>query len=155
MTLEFGIWLVVVLGILGLGMGSMVQAYRRPLKNVVLFPVPLSQSSQSLSETTQAEFAAGCRAFTLGQFPRAIEAFTTVIEREPACGEAVHNVGLAQANLGNDGLAVRALLQASGQYDQQDNRPGFDQVKRQLEQLAERRRGMGTKAVVPPAMGDL
>ena len=39
--MEFVIWLSVVLGVLGLGMGAMVWAYRRPLGQSALFPTPV------------------------------------------------------------------------------------------------------------------
>jgi tetratricopeptide (TPR) repeat protein len=136
---EFWVWLAVVLVILGGGMGTMVLAYRRPLKNTVIFAAPLREPSIPLAIAAQNQFQQGCQYFCLGQFPRAIDCFTEAIRLEPACAEAFHNCGLAYANLGNDNYAVRALLKAEALYDQQSTRWGVERIKAEMEQLAGRR----------------
>lgn len=144
MTTQLIAWLVLVLGILGVGMGSMVWAYRRPLGNRVLFPQPISEPSMPMSEQARRQFDAGREAFARQRFVRAVERFTQVMEQEPNCAEAFHNCGLAYANLGTDGLAARALVKASECYDQQGTKAGLDLVKQHLQQLAERPEGVGT-----------
>ncbi len=138
MSSELIIWLTVVLGILGLGMGSMLWAYRRPLESTVLFPEPMREASLPLSDRARTQFQVGCEAFQRGRFNRALNEFTAVVEAEPTCAEALHNYGLACANLGNDGLAVQALVKASDLYDQQGTKAGLDHVKQDLKQLADR-----------------
>jgi tetratricopeptide (TPR) repeat protein len=138
MSTELITWLVVVLGILGFGMGSMLVAYRRPAGATVLFPAPVTELSMPVVERARALFQSGINAFEQGRYAQAIGHFSQVIELEPTCAEALHNGGLAYANLGNDNLAVSALLQASDRYDQQGTKAGLDRVKYALEQVAAR-----------------
>lgn len=138
--MDLVVWLTVVGGILGLGMGAMVWAYRRPFKNRVLFAMPLVNPTLPLSDQGSRQFQEGCEAFQRGQYARAIDGFSQVIQTEPACAEAYHNRGLAYGNLGNDGLAVAALVKASDLYGQQDTKAGLDRVKQHLELLADRQR---------------
>lgn len=147
MTKELMAWLVVVLGILGVGMGSMVWAYRRPLGNV-LFPVPVLEPSMPIQTKARSQFEAGCESFKRQRFVRAIEQFTRVMELEPNCAEAFHNCGLAYANLGTDGLAARALVKASEGYDRQGTKAGLDLVKQHLQQLAKRPRSTASSLPV-------
>jgi tetratricopeptide (TPR) repeat protein len=142
---ELAIWLSVVLAILGFGMGVMVWAYRRPLGNSALFPAPVGALSTPLGDDARTQFEAGIVAFAQGRYPAAIDAFSAVMTAEPNCAEAFHNGGLAYANMGTDGLAVRALLKASELYDRQGTKPGLDLVKQQLEQIAGRR-GLSPRA---------
>jgi hypothetical protein len=140
MSSELIIWLTVVLGILGFGMGSMLWAYRRPLGASVLFSEPVPAPLLPVGDRARTQFQTGCNAFRRGRFTQAMTEFTAVMNAEPACAEAFHNYGLACANLGNDGLAVQALVKASDFYDQQGNKAGLDRVKQDLEQLADRQR---------------
>ncbi|MBE9137648.1 hypothetical protein IQ254_10545 [Nodosilinea sp. LEGE 07088] len=137
--MELVIWLSVVLTILGLGMGAMVWAYRRPLGNSALFPTPVTELSVPISDGARAQFEAGCAAFAAGRYPAAIDQFTNVMVAEPDCAEAFHNGGLAYANMGTDSMAVQGLLKASDRYDRQGTKPRLDLVKQQLEQIAGRR----------------
>lgn len=138
--MELAIWLVMVVTVLGIGMGSMVWAYRRPLGTEPLFGVAMTSSSLPLSERAREKFEQGCGAFHQGRYAAAIAAFNRTLEREPGCAEAWHNSGRCQANLGQDGLAVEAFLQASDRYNQQGTRAGLDAVKQDLEALAHRQR---------------
>ncbi|NJL48187.1 MAG: hypothetical protein HC929_12765 [Leptolyngbyaceae cyanobacterium SM2_5_2] len=95
-------------------------------------------ASVPVGERARTQLQAGCDAFRRGRFNRAVTEFMAVMTAEPACAEAFHNYGLACANLGNDGLAVQALVKASDLYDQQGTKAGLDQVKQDLEQLADR-----------------
>jgi hypothetical protein len=138
MTKELMAWMIVVSGILGLGMGSMVWAYRRPLGNRALFPTPIAEPSVPIADKARRKFDEGCEAFRRQRFVGAVERFTEVMELEPDCAEAFHNCGLAYANLGTDGLAARALVKASECYDRQGTKSGLDLVKQHLQQLAQR-----------------
>lgn len=138
MSTELITWLVVVLGILGFGMGSMLVAYRRPAGATVLFPAPVNELSTPMTEQARTLFQAGVTHFERGNYAQAIGQFSQVMELEPTCAEALHNGGLAYANLGNDNQAVQALLQASDRYDQQGTKAGLNRVKYALEQVAAR-----------------
>lgn len=142
MSTDLVTWLVVVLGILGLGMGSMWVAYRRPMGASVLFPAPVADLSVPLGDRARTLFQQGIAAFERGRYSQAIDYFSQVASAEPTCAEALHNGGLAYANLGNDNLAVKALLQAGDRYDQQGTKAGLDRVKQALEQLAARQKGL-------------
>lgn len=146
MSTELITWLVVVLGILGLGMGSMWVAYRQPMGASVLFPAPVAELSMPMGDQTHTQFQQGVAAFERGRYAQAVDYFSQVASAEPTCAEALHNGGLAYANLGNDNLAVKALLQASDRYDQQGTKAGLDRVKQALEQLASRQKGMREQA---------
>lgn len=137
MSTELISWLVVVLGILGFGMGSMLVAYRRP-GGTALFPAPVVDLSAPLGEAARTSFQRGLEAFERGRYAQAIGQFSQVVALEPGCAEALHNGGLAYANLGNDTLAVQALVQASDHYQQQGTKPGLDRIKYALEQVAAR-----------------
>lgn len=136
--MELAIWLVMVITILGVGMGSMIWAYRRPLGPTPLFEMAITPSSLPLSDWARQQFEQGCQAFGQGHYVTALTAFNRTLEWEPGCGEAWHNRGRCQANLGQDGLAVEAFLQASDRYDHQGTRPGLETVKQDLEALARR-----------------
>jgi hypothetical protein len=139
-------WFTVVMAVVGGSMGFMVWVYRRPLENRALFLEPVTTLSMPLSSTARQTFEAGCRAFQSGQFSSAIKTFMKVSKAEPTCGEAYQNYGLAQANLGIDDLAAKALVKASDIYAQQGNRVGLELVKQQLERLAERRQRLSQSA---------
>jgi tetratricopeptide (TPR) repeat protein len=138
MSTELITWLVVVFGILGIGMGTMLRAYRRPAGARVPFPAPVRELSVPLSDRARDSFQTGVATFERGRYAQAIGQFTQVLATEPACAEAIHNGGLAYANLGNDNLAVQALLKASDLYAQQGTQAGLERVKYALEQLAAR-----------------
>ncbi|MBU6229360.1 MAG: tetratricopeptide repeat protein [Cyanobacteria bacterium REEB459] len=138
--MEAVIWVVMVVTILGLGMGSMIWAYRRPLGPVALFGVAMTSSSLPLSDRARQKFEQGCEAFQQGRYAAALAAFSRTLEWEPGCSEAWHNSGRCQANLGQDGLAVEAFLEASDRYDHQGTRSGLEAVKQDLEALAQRQR---------------
>lgn len=149
MSTELITWLVVVLGILGVGMGSMLRAYRRPAGLTVLFPAPVVALSVPLADAARARFQAGVADFERGRYAQAIGQFSQVVEQAPTCAEALHNGGLAYANLGNDNLAVQALVQASDRYDQQGTKAGLDRVKYALEQVAARQTHLRVRPAQP------
>ena len=146
-SLEFAVWFSVVTTILGGGMAAMILAYRRPFKNAILFPAAIQTSSIPLATHAETQFRKGCRQFAQGRFLPAIRCFIQVVDMEPKCAEAFHNLGLAYANLGNDDYAVQALLKANEFYDQQDSGDGVVRILAQMEQLAGRRRDLSNRSV--------
>lgn len=140
------VWLVLVTGILGGGMGTMAWYYRRPLRNAVLFPAPVDELSVPIQGAARQQFDQGCEQFRLGRFPRALEHFIAAAEQEPACAEALHNCALAHANLGNDNYALRGFLKAEALYDRQGSKDRIDAIKAELEQLKQRRVALAAQA---------
>lgn len=140
------VWLVLVAGILGGGMGTMAWYYRRPLRNAVLFPAPVDQLSSPISGAGRQQFDQGCEQFRLGRFPRALEHFIAAAEKDPTCAEALHNCALAHANLGNDNYALRGFLKAEALYDRQGSKDRIDAIKAELEQLKQRRVALAAQA---------
>lgn len=135
---DFWIWVVVVLVILGIGGGSLVITTLKPLGQKIPFPTPMTHLSLLISEAAQASYQAGIDAYQAGRYGAAIERFDRLIQQEPNCPEGYHNRGLAQANLGKTNLAVSDLLKAGEIYDQQGTKEGIDRVKEQLEALSRR-----------------
>ena len=133
---NFLIWAIAVLAILGIGVGSIAITYFRPLGTAIVFADPILSPSTALSPVSNEQFQRGCKAFQAGQFRLAIDAFSQVLESDPACAEALHNRGRGQANLGDNNLSVRDLLAAGERYDQQGSKAGVDQIKGDMERIA-------------------
>ena len=132
---NFIIWAVVILGIAGFSIGSMVNAYRQPISQAPFPNAAIDQPSTPLASATLAIFVGAVGTYKAGDYRGAIEQFTQVVEQEPGCAEAWHNMGLAYANIGDNNKAVRSLLKASAAYDQQDTKAGIDRIKQELEVL--------------------
>ncbi|MEM8809218.1 MAG: tetratricopeptide repeat protein [Cyanobacteria bacterium P01_G01_bin.38] len=138
---DFWIWVVVVLIILGIGGSSLVITTLRPLGRQIPFPAPIADLSLLISNTAQSTYQAGIKSYQAGRYDAAIDRFNQLIQQEPNCPEGYHNRGLAQANLGKTNLAVNDLLKAGELYDQQGTKDGIDVVKGQLETLSQRVKG--------------
>ncbi|MCG8363036.1 MAG: hypothetical protein MJA27_06860 [Pseudanabaenales cyanobacterium] len=138
---DFLIWAIAVLAVLGIGVGSIAITYFQPLGSSIVFADPITSLSTSLSSKAAEQFQQGCEAFQAGQYRRAINAFSQVIETEPACAEAFHNRGRVQANLGDNMLSVRDLLAAEDRYDKQGAKAGIDRIKGDMERIAAGLRG--------------
>ena len=133
---DFLIWAIAVLAVLAIGVGSIAITYFRPLGSSIVFAKPIKSPSIPLSSQAAEQFQQGCEAFQAGQYRRAVNYFNQVIEIEPACAEAFHNRGRVQANLGDNTLSVRDLLQAGEHYDKQDTKAGIVQIKDDMERIA-------------------
>ena len=129
------VWAVVVLGIGGFAIGSMINAYLQPIPAVPFAGELVESLSMPLSTAAQERFAGAVGTYKAGDYRGAIEQFTRVIEEEKGCAEAWHNVGLAYANIGANNKAVRSLLKASDAYDKQGTKAGLDRIKQNLETL--------------------
>jgi tetratricopeptide (TPR) repeat protein len=116
------------------GIGVMVWAYLGSGSVSVLFtevnPVP-----PSLPDASQPAFQTGIRAYIRGHYRRAIVSFNRVIEQQPRCAAAQHNLGLAYANLRQDDRATLHLLKAAQLYAEQRNPVGVVFVKSHLQTL--------------------
>lgn len=134
-TPDFFVWAFVVLGIGGFAVGSMVNAYVKPIPAVPFKDEVVDEPSIPLANAERQTFVGAVGTYRAGDYRGAIEQFTKVIEVEKNCAEAWHNVGLAYANVGDSNKAVRSLLKASEAYDQQLTKEGLDRVKQNLETL--------------------
>jgi hypothetical protein len=121
-------------GIAASGLGILIWAYNGSGSVVVLFrevmPVP-----DDLGATEQTLFQQGIAAYITGQYRRSAERFSQ-IRTHPA---ALHNLGLALANLRQDDRATRELLNAAAAYQEIDDRPAIDLVKQQLTKIRQRK----------------
>ena len=130
------VWAAVVLGIGGFAIGAMVNAYVKPVSAIPFKKEDaIDQLSMPLSSAAQEAFVGAVGTYKAGDYRRAIEQFTKVIEEEKGCAEAWHNVGLAYANVGDNNKAVRSLLKASDAYDKQGTKAGLGRIKQNLKTL--------------------
>jgi len=132
---NFAVWAVVVLGIGGFAIGSMISAFRKPINQTPFPDAALKESSIPLSEPAASAFIAAAQTHQSGDYRKAIEQLTPVVVQEPNCAEAWHNIGLAYANVGDNNKAVRSLLKASDAYDKQGTKEGIKRIKNDLEIL--------------------
>lgn len=134
-TPNFIIWAVVVFGIAGFAVVSMVNAFRTPI-TVAPFPdSAIDRPSIPLAEAAMTGFVGAVGTYKAGDYRGAIEQMTKVIELEPNCAEAWHNIALAYANVGDNNKAVRSFLKASDAYDTQGTKEGIDRIKQDLAAL--------------------
>ncbi|MEM8505621.1 MAG: tetratricopeptide repeat protein [Cyanobacteria bacterium P01_D01_bin.1] len=129
------VWIAVVFGIAGFAMFSMLSAYRRPIEQAPFPNLVVETSSIPLSALAQTLYVSAVGTYRSGDYRGAVEQFTEVLNIEPNCAEAFHNLGMAYANVGDNNKAVRSLLKAGEAYAQQDTKAGLDQVKQALEKL--------------------
>jgi hypothetical protein len=127
---------IVTLGLIATsGLGILIWAYNGSGSVAVLFrevmPVPAE-----LTAADQLLFQQGIAAYITGQYRRSAERFSQ-IRRHPA---ALHNLGLALANLRQDDRATRELLNAAAAYQEIDDRPTIDLIKQQLTKIRQRKR---------------
>ncbi|MEO0539064.1 MAG: hypothetical protein AAF215_35075 [Cyanobacteria bacterium P01_A01_bin.123] len=139
-TFNLLLWIGVIGGLFAFATWAMITAYVRPPKQAIAFLAPIEALTLPLSGDAHQAFQAGCEAFRGRQYRNAIDDFTTAIAQAPDCGEAYHNRGRVQANLKQDNLAVKDLLDAGDRYDQQGTKAALDQVKQDLELIASRSR---------------
>lgn len=133
--LNFAVWAVVVLGLGGFAIASMISAFRKPVNQTPFPSTTLKEASIPLSGTAASAFIAAAGTYNAGDYRKAIEQLTPVVEQEPNCAEAWHNIGLAYANVGDNNKAVRSLLKASDAYDKQGTKEGIERIKQDLETL--------------------
>ena len=132
---NFAIWAAVVLGIGGFAIAAMIRAFYNPLTRVPFPSDPVASPSIPLTQPANSAFAAAVATHKAGDYRKAIEQLTPVVEQEPNCAEAWHNIGLAYANIGDNNKAVRSLLRASDAYDKQGTKEGIERIKKDLETL--------------------
>jgi len=127
--------LALIIGLTGFAIGSMVQAYKKPIDDIPFPNEAINQPSLPLSQTCLALFISGVGTYKAGDYRKAKDQFTQVLEQEPNCAEAFHNLGLAYANIGDNDKALRSFLKASDAYDQQNTKEGLDLIKQHLQTL--------------------
>ncbi len=132
---NFIIWAVVVFGIAGFAITSMLSAFRRPIDQIPFPNAVVNRPSIPLSEAAMTGFVEAVGTYKATDYRRALEQFTKVVEQEAGCAEAWHNIGLAYANVGDNNKAVRSLLKAGDAYDKQGTKEGIDRIKEDLETL--------------------
>ena len=147
---SFLVWAIFVGAIAAFAIITMSQAYVGSGSLALVFaePVALANASAESSAQTNAEialFQQGSTAFQAGNYRQAADRFATLLQRHPNLAEAYHNRGRAIANLRSDNEAASTLVKAGELYLQQDNTAGYEQVKRDLQQLKEKR--MAEKAL--------
>ncbi|WP_158534993.1 hypothetical protein [Acaryochloris thomasi] len=131
-TPNFLIWAVVVFGIAGFAIVSMVRAFRTPIA-VLPFPdTVIDLPAISISDAVMADFVSSVATYKTGNYQDAISQMMPVVEQEPSCAEAWHNIGLAYANVGDNDKAVRSLLKASDAYEQHKTQAGIERLKQDL-----------------------
>ena len=133
---NFIVWAVVVFGIAGFAITSMLSAFRKPIAETPFPDAVLDSPSIPLSSSATSAFTGAVGTYKAGDYRGAIEQLTPVVESEPNCAEAWHNIGLAYANVGDNNKAVRSLLKASEAYDKQATKSGIDRIKQDLKLLA-------------------
>lgn len=138
-ALDFLVWVGVVAAVLAIGMGAIAAAYFWPTGKSVVFDQAIAPAP-ALAPSAQVSFQQGCEALAAKQYRQAIRNFANVIDQDPNCAEAYHNLGLTFANLGDDQAALRNLLRASDLYDQQGDKTGLDTLRSTLETLRSQRK---------------
>lgn len=129
------VWVAVVFGIAGFAMFSMLSAYRKPIEQIPFPDLVVETPSIPLSTAAQTLYVGAVGTYKAGDYRGAVEQFTELLNKEPNCAEAFHNLGLAYANIGDNNKAVRSFLKASDAYAQQDTKEGIAQIKQALERL--------------------
>jgi len=132
---NFIIWAVVVFSIAGFAITSMLSAFRQPIDQIPFADTVVEHPSIPLSEAAMTGFVGAVGTYKATDYRGALEQFTKVVEQEPSCAEAWHNIGLAYANVGDNNKAVRSLLKAADAYDKQGTKEGLDRLKEDLETL--------------------
>lgn len=129
---NFLIWAVVVFGIAGFAIASMISAFRTPIA-VLPFPdTVIDMPAVPLSEAVMADFTHSVATYKKGNYQGAIVQMMQVVEQAPSCAEAWHNIGLAYANIGDNDKAVRSFLKASDAYNQHKTQSGLERLKQDL-----------------------
>jgi tetratricopeptide (TPR) repeat protein len=135
-NLSFGLWLGVVLLIVGIGLTSMISAYWGQESVTVIFPEPLTRPADAPLPTLQPEaaeaFEQGCLAYQASQYRRAVDEFTKALQQDSTFAEAYHNRGRVIANLRRIPEGVADLVKASELYLQQGNSSELAQLKQDL-----------------------
>jgi len=127
--------IALITGLTGFAISAMVKAYNQPIDEIPFPNATIDQPSLPLSQACLALFISGVGTFKAGDYRKAKDQFTQVLEQEPNCAEAFHNLGLSYANIGDNDKALRSFLKASDAYDQQDTKEGIDLIKQHLETL--------------------
>lgn len=127
--------IALITALTGFAISTMVKAYKKPIDQIPFPDAAIDQPSLPLSQECLALFVSGVGTFKSGDYRKAKDQFAAVLEKEPQCAEAFHNMGLTYANIGDNDKALRSFLKASDAYDQQNTKAGIDLIKQHLNQL--------------------
>ncbi|MCU0544086.1 MAG: hypothetical protein MUE44_18245 [Oscillatoriaceae cyanobacterium Prado104] len=134
---------VIVVVALGVGLGTMTWAYSGKGSISVLFPEPILSSPEfpdtDIGRKAAVDFQQGIEAYQSGKYRKALDKFTSALQRVETLAQAYHNRGLVFANLRSDSEAVADLLRASELYQQQGNGSAIGLIKQNLEALKQRK----------------
>jgi tetratricopeptide (TPR) repeat protein len=137
-TSHLGLVVVVLFGVAGSFVGTMLWAYQGSGSVAVLFrevmPVPVG-----LPDGARSAFQSGVSAYIAGNYRPAISSFSKVLQADPGCIAARHNCGLAYANLRQEDSAMVSLLKAAEGYGAIGDSNSVALIKRQLEAIRERK----------------
>ncbi|MGB3495805.1 MAG: hypothetical protein WBA57_23955 [Elainellaceae cyanobacterium] len=136
--LPFITWFGVVAIALGVGMGSMLWAYKGKGTPKILFTDAVLMSPQLRKTNVASTFHQGYDAFQAGNYPESLMAFSDVIREVPDSAEALHNRGLVLANLGKDNESVQDLVQAAEVYAARNNGTAIAIIRQQIEVIKQR-----------------
>ena len=134
-TPNFLIWAIVVFGGTAYAVITMVNAYRKPISEAPFPDSVVERPSVVIDSDAMGQYVGAVGTYRAGDYRGAIEQFTEVLNQEPNCAEAFHNLGLAYANIGDNDKALRSLLKAGDAYDKQRTKEGLDRIKEDLEVL--------------------
>jgi tetratricopeptide (TPR) repeat protein len=147
-TLNLGLVIVVLSGVAGAFVGTMLWAYQGSGSVAVLFrevmPVP-----EGLSDAARSAFQSGVSTYIAGNYRPAIGSFSKALQADPSCQAARHNRGLAYANLRQEDSATINLLAAAEGYGAMGDRKSVALVKRQLEAIRLRKLSRETPQIAP------
>lgn len=136
--LPFVTWFGVVAIALGVGMGSMLWAYRGKGSPQILFTDAVLMSPRLRKTDAASTFHQGYDAFQAGNYLEALMAFSEVIQNVPNSAEALHNRGLVLANLGKDNESVRDLVLATEVYAERNNGTAIALIRKQIKSIKHR-----------------
>ncbi|MGG6293039.1 hypothetical protein ACQ4M4_01340 [Leptolyngbya sp. AN02str] len=134
-TTNFLAWVLLIGGVGTFGLWVMLWAYRGSGSRAVVFGDPIDLPPPTVETEEYETLKAGLVRFREGAFSQAIAQFSKAILLDTQFAEAYHNQGLTQANLRQDGDAVRSLVKAGELYLEQGNPAGYERVKADLQQL--------------------
>lgn len=136
--IPFITWFGVVAIALGVGMGSMLWAYKGKGSPKILFTDAVLMSPRLRKTTMASTFHQGYDAFQSGNYLEALTAFSDVIREIPNSAEALHNRGLVLANLGKDNESVQDLVLATEVYVERNNGTAIALIRKQIEAIKQR-----------------
>lgn len=140
---SFLTWLILVVVVAGVGIGTMIYAYWGAGSLSILFeeavPLPTTLPDSQAGTEAAFQFQEGYNAYQQKNYRKAIDYFDRAIQQVTTLAEAYHNRGLAYANLRQDDDSVVNLLNASELYGKQEKGEQLLLLKQHLEAIRKRK----------------